>query len=69
MQGTVRHTEGNWSLYTKQFSDLPLYTYYNPFDPESILQSEKDLEQIIATEGPFDGVLGYSVRLTWRASS
>lgn len=37
-----------------------MYTYYNPFDPESILQSERELEHIIATEGPFDGILGYS---------
>ena len=60
VQGTVRHTEGNWSLYTREFSNLPLYTYYNPFDPESILQSERELEGIIANEGPFDGILGYS---------
>jgi hypothetical protein len=60
VQGTVRHTEGNWSLYTAQFSHLPLYTYYNPFDPASILQTHDDLSQIIAEEGPFDGVLGYS---------
>ncbi|KXL46853.1 hypothetical protein M433DRAFT_538131 [Acidomyces richmondensis BFW] len=60
VQGTVRHTEGNWSLYTTQFSKLPLYTYYNPFDPKSILQTHHDLEHILATEGPFDGVLSYS---------
>jgi hypothetical protein len=60
VQATVRHTEGNWSLYTSQFSHLPLYTYYNPFNPASILQTHDDLAQIIAEEGPFDGVLGYS---------
>ncbi|WPH00653.1 Hypothetical protein R9X50_00348300 [Acrodontium crateriforme] len=60
IQGTVRHTEGNWSLYTSSFSDSPLYTYYNPFDPTSILQTDTELEDIIAKEGPFDGVLGYS---------
>ncbi|KAK5988352.1 hypothetical protein PT974_12503 [Cladobotryum mycophilum] len=60
VQGTVRHTEGNWSLYTTSFSNLPLYTYYNPLLPASILQTEDELRHIIETEGPFDGVLGYS---------
>ncbi|KAK5939624.1 hypothetical protein PMZ80_008003 [Knufia obscura] len=60
LQGTVRHTEGNWSLHTTAFSRLPLYTYYNPLDPRSILQTETELEALIARDGPFDGVLGYS---------
>jgi hypothetical protein len=60
VQGTVRHTEGNWSLYTTAFSKLPLYTYYNPLSPASILQTETELEELIAREGPFDCVLGYS---------
>ena len=60
VQGTVRHTEGNWSLYTSSFSKTPLYTYYNPLSPVSILQTEHDLMRIINTHGPFDGVLGYS---------
>jgi hypothetical protein len=51
---------GNWSLYTTSFSKLPLYTYYNPLDPHSILQTESELLQIIKDEGPFDGVLAYS---------
>lgn len=53
VQGTARHTEGNFSLYTSQFSHLPLYTYYNPFEPASILRTHADLEQIIESEGPF----------------
>jgi hypothetical protein len=60
VQGTVRHTEGNFSLYTAQFSHLPLYTYYNPFEPGSILQTHRDLAHILESEGPFDGVLAYS---------
>lgn len=56
----MRHTEGNWSLYTTAFSKLPLYAYYNPLSPASILQTEEELEELIAREGPFDGVLGYS---------
>jgi hypothetical protein len=51
---------GNWSLYTTSFSKLPLYTYYNPLDPLSILQTETELLQIIEEDGPFDGVLSYS---------
>ncbi|VUC29885.1 unnamed protein product [Clonostachys rosea] len=60
VQGTFRHTEGNWSLYTTSFSKLPLYGYYHPFDPASVLQAEEDLFAIIREEGPFDGILGYS---------
>ncbi|KEF55688.1 uncharacterized protein A1O9_08438 [Exophiala aquamarina CBS 119918] len=60
VQGTVPHTEGNWSLYTNSFSKLPLYGYYNGLSPLSILQTETDLEHIIKTEGPFHGVIGYS---------
>lgn len=51
---------GNWSLYTTSFSKLPLYGYYNALSPASIVQTQTQLEKIIATEGPFDGVLGYS---------
>jgi len=53
-------TLGNWSLHTSDFSKLPLYTYYNPFDPLSILQTHDELLQILRTEGPFDGVFAYS---------
>lgn len=60
VQGTVRHTEGNWSLHTADFSKSPLYTYYNALDPSSIVQTHTELREIIASEGPFDGVLGYS---------
>ncbi|EGP82584.1 uncharacterized protein MYCGRDRAFT_97426 [Zymoseptoria tritici IPO323] len=60
VQGTVRHTEGNWSLHTSAFSSLPLYAYYNPLDPLSVNQTHRDLLQIIQDEGPFDGVLAYS---------
>ena len=56
----MRHTEGNWSLYTTSFSKLPLYAYYNPLSPESIIQTEEELEQLITQHGPFDGVLAYS---------
>lgn len=51
---------GNWSLYTREFSELPLYTYYNPFDPESIIKTHNDLQKILEEEGPFQGVIGYS---------
>ena len=51
---------GNWSLFTSTFSDQPLYTYFDPFKPASILQTEVELFGILAEEGPFDGVIGYS---------
>jgi hypothetical protein len=60
ISSTVRHTEGNWSLHTADFSKSPLYAYYNPLDPASIIQTHCELEDIIANEGPFDGVFGYS---------
>ncbi|CAK4031883.1 Hypothetical predicted protein [Lecanosticta acicola] len=60
IQGTVRHTEGNWSLHTADFSQSPLYTYYNPLDPASITQTHSELQAILTQEGPFDGVFGYS---------
>lgn len=51
---------GNWSLHTSNFSKLPLYTYYNPFDPQSILQTHEELLRILRSDGPFDGVFAYS---------
>ncbi|EDU39481.1 hypothetical protein A1F94_011940 [Pyrenophora tritici-repentis] len=39
---------------------LPLYTYYNPFDPASIRQTHEELLGIIRDHGLFDGVFGYS---------
>ncbi|KAL5349426.1 hypothetical protein ACLOAV_005717 [Pseudogymnoascus australis] len=58
--GTTLHTEGNWSLHTAAFSNLPLYSYYNPLSPSSIIEAENDILRITEEEGPFDGVLGYS---------
>ncbi|KAI5459612.1 serine hydrolase FSH [Mariannaea sp. PMI_226] len=60
VQGTELHTEGNWSVYTSQFSNLPQYTYYNPLVPLSVLDAEAQLLDLIEQEGGFDGVLGYS---------
>ncbi|KAF3481105.1 uncharacterized protein GIQ15_03864 [Arthroderma uncinatum] len=60
VQGTVAHTEGNWSLFTTAFSELPLYNYYNPISGSSITQVEDELLRLIEDQGPFDGVLGYS---------
>jgi hypothetical protein len=47
-------------LFTKAFSSQPLFGYYNPVSPPSILQAENELFEIIEKEGPFDGVLGFS---------
>ncbi|KAH8906679.1 hypothetical protein BR93DRAFT_927518 [Coniochaeta sp. PMI_546] len=60
VQGTEPHTEGNWSVYTTQFSNLPQYMYYNPLVPASIRDAELRLLELIQEEGGFDGVLGYS---------
>ncbi|KAI9732731.1 MAG: hypothetical protein M1818_007465 [Claussenomyces sp. TS43310] len=52
----------NGSSYKEQYYTLklPLYVYYNPLVPSSILQTEDELLELIENEGPFDGVLGYS---------
>jgi hypothetical protein len=47
-------------LYTTSFSNLPLYNYYNPISAESIVQVEEEMFRLIAEEGPFDGMIGYS---------
>lgn len=47
-------------MHTSEFSKLPLYTYYNPLNPESILQTHEELLQILQSDGPFDGVFAYS---------
>ncbi|KAL6852093.1 serine hydrolase FSH [Trichoderma novae-zelandiae] len=60
VQGTELHTEGNWSVYTTQFSNLPQYAYYNPLVPSSVVEAEYHLLDLIEQEGGFDGVLGYS---------
>ncbi|KAH8588919.1 hypothetical protein B0O99DRAFT_637969 [Bisporella sp. PMI_857] len=57
VQGTVPHTEGNWSLYTSTFPGTPLYGYYDPLKPQSILTAEDDLLRLIETEGPFGGII------------
>ncbi|PGH03619.1 hypothetical protein AJ79_07310 [Helicocarpus griseus UAMH5409] len=36
------------------------FAYYDPTSPASILKAIDDLETYIETEGPFDGVLGFS---------
>ncbi|KAL7940180.1 serine hydrolase FSH [Trichoderma barbatum] len=60
VQGTELHTEGNWSVFTTQFSNLPQYAYYNPLVPSSVVEAEEHLLDLIEQEGGFDGVLGYS---------
>ncbi|KAB5585707.1 serine hydrolase FSH [Coniochaeta sp. 2T2.1] len=60
VQGTEPHTEGNWSIYTSQFSKLPQYTYYNLLIPSSIRDAELRLLDLIKEEGGYDGVMGYS---------
>ncbi|RFU27066.1 hypothetical protein B7463_g9262, partial [Scytalidium lignicola] len=60
IEGRMPHTEGNWSLHTKDFATSRLWGYYNPFDPQDVLSAEYDIIDIAADEGPFDGILGYS---------
>ncbi|KAL7898808.1 serine hydrolase FSH [Trichoderma sp. SZMC 28014] len=60
VQGTELHTEGNWSVFTAQFSSLPQYGYYNPLSPSSVKNAVDHLLELIEEEGGFDGVFGYS---------
>ena len=36
------------------------FAYYDPTEPSSILQAVNDLAAYVSTEGPFDGVMGFS---------
>ncbi|WEW58675.1 hypothetical protein PRK78_004143 [Emydomyces testavorans] len=56
----VDNEPGNWSLFTTSFSQLPLYNYFNPLKPQSIVQIEDEIFRLIEEEGPFDGAIGYS---------
>ncbi|UKZ52829.1 hypothetical protein TrVGV298_006616 [Trichoderma virens] len=51
VQGTELHTEGNWSVFTTQFSNLPQYAYYNPLVPSSVVEAEDHLLDLIEQEG------------------
>lgn len=37
-----------------------MYTYYNPLNPKSIIQTHDELLHILKSDGPFDGVFAYS---------
>ncbi|KAH8802507.1 serine hydrolase FSH [Xylogone sp. PMI_703] len=69
VEGRMPHTEGNWSLHTKDFATSRLWGYYNPFDPQDVLSAEHDILEIAEEEGPFDGILGYSQGGTLAAQS
>ncbi|UKZ78629.1 hypothetical protein TrVFT333_006375 [Trichoderma virens FT-333] len=58
VQGTELHTEGNWSVFTAQFSNLPQYAYYNPLVPSSVVEAEDHLLDLIEQEG---GLMEYWV--------
>ncbi|KAK8129685.1 Hydrolase FUB4 [Apiospora kogelbergensis] len=60
VEGRWPHLEGNWSVHTTDFSKSKLYGFYNGLDISDILATEKELREIIAEHGPFDGILGYS---------
>lgn len=40
--------------------DTECFAYYDTSVPESILQAVSDLSEYVASEGPFDGVIGFS---------
>lgn len=60
VQGQMPHVEGNWSLHTTDFADSKLWGYFNLLDPPDVLETEREVLQLIEEDGPFDGILGYS---------
>ena len=42
------------------FPNDQYFAYYDPTNPTSILQAVDDLSAYVSTEGPFDGVMGFS---------
>jgi predicted esterase len=36
------------------------FAYYDPYDIESVSKAVNDLREYVATEGPFQGILGFS---------
>ncbi|KAK2783828.1 hypothetical protein FQN52_009475 [Onygenales sp. PD_12] len=44
------------------------FTYYNPTSPPSIHRALSDLHTYLETEGPFDGLLGFSIGASLAAS-
>ncbi|KAH6699763.1 serine hydrolase FSH [Leptodontidium sp. MPI-SDFR-AT-0119] len=67
VQGQMPHTEGNWSLHTKDFSSSSLWGYFNLLDLEDIVETEQQVLQLAAENGPYDGILGYSQGATLAA--
>jgi len=53
--------QGNWSIYTSEFTERPLFSYFNALYPFTVLQAEEDLMELVREEGPFDGVIAYSM--------
>jgi len=60
VQGTVPHAQEGWAIHTADFANSDFWEYFDLLDPYNVLQTEMELLQLVAEDGPFDGVLGYS---------
>ncbi|KAK2813767.1 hypothetical protein FQN50_000165 [Emmonsiellopsis sp. PD_5] len=53
---------------TTSLSPTTTFTYYNPTSPPSIHRALTDLQSYLETEGPFDGLIGFSIGASLAAS-
>jgi len=60
VQGTIEHAKEGTAIYTETFADNGLWEYYDLMDPYNVMETEQELLQLVAEDGPYDGVLGYS---------
>jgi len=60
VQGTIEHAKEGSAIYTDMFADTGLWEYYDLLDPYNVIETEQELLELIAEDGPYDGVLGYS---------
>ncbi|KAK4496778.1 hypothetical protein PRZ48_012761 [Zasmidium cellare] len=65
VQGTLPHQGGSWSSHYGNRNDdveQELFTYFTLFDPEFMLETERELIDLVTSASPpFDGVLAYSI--------
>jgi len=60
VQGTIEHAKEGWAIHTDTFASAGLWEYYDLLDPYNVIETERELLDLIIEDGPYDGVLGYS---------
>jgi len=60
VQGTVPHAKEGWAIHTDAFASAGLWEYYDLLDPYNVIETERELLDLLIEDGPYDGILGYS---------